>query len=226
MDLQTVVPWGRSFDEYRDMFALSDADLQKTILGCADGPASFNAVLTKQGGKIISCDPIYKFSVAEIKERINETYETVIGQTKTNAHQYIWQKISSPEELGKIRMEAMQIFLKNFSAGKQAGRYLNETLPNLPFADKSFDLALCSHFLFLYSKQLSEEFHYQAITELCRVADEIRIFPLIDLEGQISVHLDPVCNLLKKDGLSIQVKQVPYEFQKGANQMLRITKNS
>jgi hypothetical protein len=37
--LETVVPWGRSFDEYRRMFALSDDALQGRILGCADGPA-------------------------------------------------------------------------------------------------------------------------------------------------------------------------------------------
>ena len=224
MDLQTVVPWGRSFEEYQAMFDLNNVDLQKSILGCADGPASFNATLTKQGGKVISCDPIYQFSAAEIKQRINETYETVVSQAKTNAHQYIWQTISSPEKLGQIRMEAMEIFLNDFSAGKQTGRYLNATLPNLPFKDKSFDLALCSHFLFLYSKQLSEEFHYKAVTELCRVAGEIRIFPLIDLEGNLSVHLKPVSKLLKQDGLSTRLKQVPYEFQKGANQMLCVTR--
>ena len=41
--LDQVVPWGRSFDEYRRMFALTDADLSRVILGCGDGPASFNA---------------------------------------------------------------------------------------------------------------------------------------------------------------------------------------
>lgn len=45
--LDQVVPWGRSFDEYVRMFALTDADLNRSILGCADGPAAFNAELTK-----------------------------------------------------------------------------------------------------------------------------------------------------------------------------------
>lgn len=35
-----VVPWGRSFDEYLQMFLLSEADLNKSIVGVADGPAS------------------------------------------------------------------------------------------------------------------------------------------------------------------------------------------
>jgi hypothetical protein len=49
--LNDVVPWGKSFDEYVAMFVLSDADLQRQILGCGDGPASFNTLLSKQGEK-------------------------------------------------------------------------------------------------------------------------------------------------------------------------------
>ena len=41
--LDRIVPWGRTFDEYRAMFALSTTDLEGRILGCGDGPASFNA---------------------------------------------------------------------------------------------------------------------------------------------------------------------------------------
>lgn len=41
--LENIVPWGRSLDEYISMFQLSGKDLDAKILGCADGPASFNA---------------------------------------------------------------------------------------------------------------------------------------------------------------------------------------
>ena len=44
--LSEVIPWGRSFEEYRLMFALSEADLAGVILGCGDGPASFNTEAT------------------------------------------------------------------------------------------------------------------------------------------------------------------------------------
>jgi hypothetical protein len=47
MELSKVVPWGRTFKEYKKMFSLSESDLKKTILGCGDGPACFNAELTK-----------------------------------------------------------------------------------------------------------------------------------------------------------------------------------
>jgi hypothetical protein len=43
--LDQIVPWGRSFDEYVRMFSLTPDDLDKNILGCGDGPASFNAAI-------------------------------------------------------------------------------------------------------------------------------------------------------------------------------------
>jgi hypothetical protein len=80
--LEQVVPWGRSFDEYRRMFALADEDMGLRILGCADGPASFNAVATRQGATVYSCDPIYRFTAYLIRTRIAATYDKIIEQTK------------------------------------------------------------------------------------------------------------------------------------------------
>ncbi len=46
--LEKVVPWGRSFDEYVNMFGLTEVDLGLCILGCGDGPAAFNSALAKR----------------------------------------------------------------------------------------------------------------------------------------------------------------------------------
>ena len=190
--LSNVVPWGRSFDEYVSMFALTRADLQSRILGCGDGPASFNAILSGQAGSIISCDPIYQFSTEEIRSRITETAATIGRELAENADGYVWTHFDSVEAVIETRMSAMEQFLLDFSAGKRAGRYLNASLPKLPFSDDAFDLALCSHFLFLYSEQRDSEFHINSIRELCRVATEVRIFPLVELGSAPSRHLQPV----------------------------------
>lgn len=220
--LENIVPWGRSFDEYIAMFFLSNADLRKRILGCGDGPASFNAVLARQGGRIVSVDPLYRFSAKEIRKRINETYAEVIEQTRRNKHEFIWTRIKSVEELGRLRMEAMEEFLQDYPLGMEQGRYVAGELPCLPFDDGAFDLALCSHLLFLYGEQLSEEFHIVSIKELCRVAREARIFPLLELGTRPSRHLLAVANLLMADGYAVRIEEVAYEFQKGGNQMLRV----
>jgi hypothetical protein len=67
MELREIVPWGRSFDEYRRMFGLSGGDLSGRTLGCGDGPASFNAEATAAGHAVVSCDPIYAATAGDIR---------------------------------------------------------------------------------------------------------------------------------------------------------------
>jgi hypothetical protein len=223
-ELENVVPWGRSLQEYVAMFALTASDLQKNLLGCADGPASFNYELQRDGGKICSVDPLYQFSGAQIAQRIADTYAKVLQQLEQNQADYRWCDIPSVQVLGEIRLAAMSLFLQDYPLGKTEGRYIAGELPHLPFATQQFELALCSHFLFLYSTQLSEDFHWQAITEMLRVAEEVRIFPLLDLAGQPSPHVTPLIILLEKQHYRAEIVTVTYEFQRGGNQMLRITR--
>ena len=224
--LDQVIPWGRSMDEYKAMFALSEQDLDSQILSCADGPAGFNAEMHVRGKRVISIDPIYQFSAEEIQRRIDAVYPTVMEQLQQNPDDFVWTSIASPEALGKLRLKTMARFLDDFPAGKTAERYQSCCLPDLSFANQTFDLALCSHFLFLYSRQFSEDFHRQAIQEMLRVAAEVRIFPLITLEGQASPHLKATYKWLTASGLRHEVKTVDYEFQRGGNRMLKIRSNT
>ena len=204
------------------MFALSDGDLQRHILGCADGPASFNAEATLRGATVVSTDPLYRFDTSAIRERIDATYAQVIDQTRRNAGELVWDAIRSVDELGAVRMEAMTTFLADSEAGTRQGRYIDAELPALPFSGGAFDLAVGSHFLFLYTDHLSESFHELAITEMCRVAREVRVFPLLALGAQPSPHVEPVSKFLRDHGLNVTIETVPYEFQRGGNQMMRV----
>ena len=220
MELKNVVPWGRSFDEYRDMFMLTDADLQKRILGCGDGPASFNAILTKAGGNVVSADPVYRFTADQIRSRVREVYPEIMSEVSKNPDDYVWESIRDIEHLGKVRMEAMELFFDDYEQGKQTGRYINASLPELPFENNAFDLALCSHYLFLYSGHVSLQEHILSMKELCRVANEVRVYPLVTLEGKPSGHLDPVVAELQNVGVDVSFHKVRYCFQKGAEEML------
>jgi hypothetical protein len=218
--LHNVVPWGRSYDEYLDMFSLSEADLGLRILGCGDGPAGFNAALTRRGGRIVSVDPLYAFDAGQIRRRISETYEIVLGQLSKNRDDFVWSAIQSVEQLGMVRMGAMEAFLDDYEAGRQEGRYIAGELPLLPFDDAEFDLALSSHFLFLYSGHLTLEFHLLAIGEMLRVAREVRVFPLLALDTTVSPHLQFVKNHFADLDCDVQIRRVSYEFQRGGNEML------
>lgn len=217
---QEIVPWGRNFEEYRRMFDLSEQALSAKILGCGDGPASFNAECNQRGGKVVSVDPIYCLTRTEISTRIDETCQDVISQTKQNQEKFVWDAIGSVENLGRIRMDAMQSFLEDYDHGKKEKRYIEGSLPNLPFADGEFDISLSSHFLFLYSDNLSLDFHISAITEMLRVSGEARIFPLLDFNANTSVHLRPLMDHFHRH--QPKIRRVNYEFQKGGNQVLVI----
>ena len=224
--LDKIIPWGRSLREYTKMFALTQNDRTLQILDCAGGPASFNTEMTRQGYRVISCDPIYQFSVDDIAQRIQETYSIVIDGLKANYNNYLWQDIHSPEEVGQIRLSAMQQFLEDLPLGLHQGRYITAELPMLPFQNNQFDLAICSHFLFSYSDFLSQDFHLASIQELCRVAHEVRIFPLLNISGEVSLLLPSLIKELDAIGYKFNIQEVAYEFQKGGNQMLRVSKLS
>jgi hypothetical protein len=222
----TVVPWGRSLLEYRAMLALTDDDFKLRILGCGDGPASFNAEATILGSEVISADPLYGFETEQIERRIEDTFETVMAEIGRNVDDFVWTSHRSPEALGQARTAAMSDFLADYGLGRKDGRYVDASLPTLPFPDGAFDLALCSHFLFLYSEQLSGSFHAEAIKEMARVAAEVRVFPLVELGNAPSRHLGTVIDGLIESGFEATVERVDYEFQRGGNQMLRVRSGS
>ena len=143
--LDQIVPWGRSFDEYRLMFVLRDLDLRARILDCGGGPAGFTAEAARRGTQVVACDPLYRFGGDEIRSRIDQIRDTVLEQARQNQQEFVWTSIRSVEELAAVRTVAMETFLADYDGGKPTGRYVDAELPALPFDDHSFDLALCSH---------------------------------------------------------------------------------
>jgi hypothetical protein len=228
MNLTEIIPWGRSYDEYQRMFALPPADLAASILGCGDGPASFNAEATQAGYSVISCDPIYEFSASEIKQRVEDCYDTVIAQVMQERQHFVWDYFRDPEHLGECRLAAMRRFLADYKFGQQESRYVVASLPKLPFPSHRFTLALVSHLLFLYSNHLDFEFHFDACRELLRVAKEVRIFPLLGLNRKLSPHVERIIEPLETSGVTVEIVEVDYEFQKAeghaGRRMMRLTR--
>jgi len=223
--LESVVPWGRSFDEYQRMFALSNDDLARgRILGCGDGPASFNAEAASRGARVVSCDPLYQFTAAAIGDRIEATSPVVLEQTRLNADTFVWDHVGSLEELARRRRAAMTTFLEDYNRPSRRSSYVTGALPFLPFDDDAFTLALSSHFLFLYSDHFDELFHIDAVLELCRVAADVRVFPLLTLGSRRSPFVEPVMDALARRGFHPTIELVAYEFQRGGNEMMRVSR--
>lgn len=90
-------------------------------------------------------------------------------------------------------------------------------LPHLPYKTHQFDLVLCTDFIFHHA--LSHEKITEIVKELCRVAEEVRIFPLLNHQGKMSDALGPLMLMLQKKNYGVEVRQVPYQ---SGNAMLRI----
>ena len=114
----------------------------------------------------------------------------------------------------------MAQFLADYELGKQEGRYIDASLPKLPFEPRQFELAICSHYLFLYSQQVSLEHHIDSILELTRVAQQVRGYPLVTLDGIQSPYLETVIHRLSEHGIRCTLVDSQYHFQKEATTML------
>lgn len=220
--LDDAAPWGRNRAEYATFFDLGALPEDTRILDSAAGPSSFTAEMAALGYDVVAADPLYALNKAQIKLRIELTREAMMSGLRAAAERFVWDAYGTPEILEATRMATMKHFLEDYEPGRAEGRYVVAALPDLPFDDGAFDLALSSHFLFMYSERFDLDFHVAATFELCRLAREVRIFPLLDLEGARSRHVAPLLEACATRGLTAEIKTVDYEFQKGGDEMLRI----
>lgn len=224
LDLKHIVFIGRTFDEYMKMFNLSEEDIQNfKILDCPAGACSFNAVASKKGRDIISSDIAYFHEADTLYSKGLEDIKHTMDSMERAKDGYIWSHYKSVDELRQNRIVAFKDFIQHMKQYPE--KYIPATLPNLPFQDEEFDLILSAHFLFMYSDRLSYKFHKNTILEFMRVVKkEIRIFPLTDLSGNTSSYVEPIIDFVKEKGWKAEIIKVPYEFQRNANTMLKITK--
>lgn len=219
-DFETAVPWGRSFLEYRAFFALGGIEVGTRILDCGGGPSSFTAEAVEAGFQACAVDPLYSITAERIAQRIQAVRPVMLESIRKARTRFVWDYYGTPEKQEAVRLAAMKRFLDDYGAPKRRGLYASAMLPFLPFRDGSFDIALSSHFLLLYSRQFNLAFHIAAVRDMLRVANTVRIFPLLDLDGRPSEHLGPLRAALAQDRIATRIEPVAYEFQKGGNEML------
>jgi len=178
--------------------------------------------MQQNGGNVVSLDPIYCYQAEEIESRFKAVVDDIIEQVKASPDDWVWTYHASADTLRESRERALRLFLQDYQSDSAKTRYICGELPNLDFADDSFELALCSHLLFLYSDHLGFKTHLASIRQMLRVAKEVRLFPLLTLAGEQSPFVDPIIDSLMQDGYRVAIEPVDYEFQKGANAMLKV----
>lgn len=210
---------GRTLPEYRRMFALDlDAWVGQRVLDCPAGACSFVAEASERGVEAVGVDRLYDRSTAALAARCAADIDTAMAALDGVEGLYRWEFYDDVDELRSYRERAASRFLHDYA--HEPGRYVAAELPSLPFPDGVFDLVLSAHLCFLYDDRLSAEFHHRALRELLRVGDELRVFPLHGFDADRSVLVEPVVRRLRADGYRADIRSVPFEFQRGADEML------
>jgi hypothetical protein len=222
LELERIVFIGRTFEEYLQMFNLKEADLVGgRILDCPAGACSFTAISNQLGSDATAADIAYYYATCELAEKGVQDIEYAMSELDKVQGNFVWDYFNSIEDLTQARSKALNDNIKDQRETPE--RYVPVILPNLPFNDEDFDLILSAHFLFMYSDRLDYDFHLRTVNELMRVTrGELRIFPLVDLSCKRYEHLDHLIDEMVQQGFAVEEMEVPYEFQKGANQMLSI----
>ncbi|MFG6149240.1 SAM-dependent methyltransferase [Halobacillus sp. B23F22_1] len=225
LNLEKIIFIGRTYEEYLDMFSLKEESLiGKKILDCPSGACSFTAVGRSKGIDITAADMAYDHAGEVLEEKGRQDLQHAMEHMEEAKSNYIWSYFQNMEELKKYRQSALENCTQDWK--EASDRYVPVVLPELPFKDEEFELVLSAHFLFMYADRLTYEFHLSSLQELVRVAkEEVRLFPVVDLEGRRYKRMEEVIDHLKAQGYTVKEVSVSYEFQKNANSMLVITKN-
>ncbi|MCB1827705.1 MAG: hypothetical protein KDH94_04690 [Coxiellaceae bacterium] len=218
-DAEFVPSWVYSMADYCQMFDLSESDLEFAILDYPAGISSFNAEMFQQGYKVHSGDPNYNMSLVELTSFSKTILDKNVEHLK--AHEEILRDSTALDRIVSDWEESRTTFLKDYEQGKFESRYQMMMLPRLPFDDQQFDIALCSDHLF-HNHTAHKCQQEGVITELCRVAKEVRVFPLMNEQGDIAESLGQVMLECQQKGYAIEIKQVAFHQLKGGNAMLRI----
>lgn len=213
-----VPSWVHTLDDYRLMFGLSESDLTRSILDYPAGVSSFNAEMRNFGHRVTSGDSHYNLKPLDMSKYVDNIILKLATQLDHYSDRIQEEGEKTLENILNAWNQSAQAFLADYSQGQLEGRYRYATPPKLPFGDFEFDLALCPDLLFRSKPNLSD----QIITELCRVAHEVRVFPLLNEQNEISDILGPIMLKLQENNYGVEVREVPYQLQKGSNAMLRI----
>lgn len=219
--MRKLVLWGHHLDEYKEMFALSDAEIKGKLLEYGCGASAVNAEICDKS-RIVSCDPLFTLDKGTLSTKASLIFEEMVNLVEKHQDKFDFSRYGSLDALAARRRQGMTAFFADYEKGKAEKRYIPATDYTLPFGHFEFDFALSSHYFFADLDDQDVDFHLNVIRELARVAKEVRIFPLIDRHGQLSPFLGPVLLGLQQDGYGVEVREVSYHLQTKGNAMLRV----
>lgn len=246
IELPSISFFGRSLDEYVRFFSLDIDELRgRPVLDVAAGPSSFTGEACRRGIDAVAVDPLYGSTPEALSAQVQLDYAKMFAQMRAKPRLFkltgtrsvkgqagergaqMRGPTSAPGYFGSIdaaeveRRAAAQRFLADYAAHSVHSRYIGASLPKLPFLDGAFDIVLCAHLLFTYSRLFNFDWHVAACRELARVSEgEVRIHPICGPDGKRYPELERLRRELLTRGVRSEVVAVDYEFFIGSDAML------
>lgn len=193
--------WIYSLDDYRQIFALNEQELHKRILDYPGGINSVNAQCHALGYPLISGDPLYQLTPQAIAGHADEVLQSLIKNNPL-----------AEKEVRQQWRQNLEQFLADYELGKRQGRYIDISQPQLPAGEEFFDILLCTDLIF----------NAEIMAQLCKMAAEIRVFPLPNEKSEIESQLGPTMLAFQQRNFGVEIRAVNYPQRQGATAMLRI----
>lgn len=158
-------------------FALTEEQFKQKVLLFPNGISTALLDLRKMNIKNqwIAADPRYNLKADELQRKTSEL----------------------------VNNSNLSIFIEDYQKQYPRGYYQPATLPQLPFKHFEFQLALCPFLVFEAHHSVSAQL--EIIAELCRVATEVRIYPLPDPD-RINNTLGPLLLQLQTQHFNVQIE--------------------
>lgn len=224
--LRQVAFFGRTLDEYLQMFSLDASELGGLrILDVASGPGSFVAESLAREWDVTGCDPMYAGEPDGIFARGKADIDACREQIRGNPGGLVYGDI---EKFYREKYTALERFAADYERRRTTGRYVAGGLPRLPFADASFDLVLTANFLMVYAplddggmhagREFGLDFHLRSVEDLARVTGrELRIPGMHTWEQPPRPHpyCGPIVSLLEERGFAVSL--IPSDYDDGCS---------
>ena len=178
--------FGRPAADYQAMFGVTLESLKgKRVLDCPSGPSSFVAQACAAGVDAVGVDPLYEHGANELRQRSMDDIAYTVKSMATYEGAYSDLDLQAYAD---NKRAALELFLPDYEADRAGVRYINASLPTLPFADGEFDHTFSAHLLVTYSDPASGgilpnspftlQWHMAAVIDLMRVTrGSLHLYP-------------------------------------------------
>jgi len=153
-------------------------------------------------------EPLCRRSVADNVEQLYEKRDL-----------FVWDYYGDVETRGRYQRAAAERFLADYATHPE--RYVASRAAGPALRRRRLRPDAVGQPALPVRRPAGGGFHHEAMAELSRVTDgEVRVFTLASLDRERSEFVEPVVERLRADGHGVEFREVPYEFQPGATEML------